>query len=80
MRTTVSIQDHLLKKAKEASLRRNCTLGEVIEDALRTTLVSQVKDRKKTGIAPLKTYRGTGVQAGIDLASSAELLEVMEGR
>jgi hypothetical protein len=35
MRTTLTIQDALLRKAKRASLERNLFVGEVVEEALR---------------------------------------------
>ena len=78
MRTTVTIQDGLLAKAREASMRRNCSIGEVIDDALRSSLVAQPKSARQTARRPLKTFRGTGLQPGVELVSSAELLEVME--
>ena len=80
MRTTVSIQDALLQQAKEASLKQNCSLGEVIEDALRATLAGQSKSKRAGRSRPFKTFRGTGLQPGVDLASSAALLEIMEGQ
>jgi len=80
MRTTLSIQDALLQRAKEASLARNCSLGEVIEDALRVTLASRSKSTGAVRTRPLKTFRGSGLQPGVDLASSAGLLEIMEGQ
>ncbi len=79
MRTTVSIQDTLLEKAKAAALARSCTLGEVIEDALREVLAAKPKPARKK-IRPLLTYLGTGVRPGVDLSSSESLLETMEGR
>ena len=80
MRTTVSIEDHLLDQAKQAALEQKCSLGEVIENSLRLALAAQEK-RKQAGFSkPLKTFRGTGVQPGVDLSSSAALLDTMEGR
>lgn len=79
MRTTVSIQDSLLEKAKTASIQRNCSLGEVIDDALRCALVESPKGVQREGSRPLKTFRGSGLQPGVDLTSSSGLLEVMEG-
>lgn len=79
MRTTLTIQDALLHRAKEASLKRNLSLGEVVEEALRITLTAKSKNRgaRRRG---LKTFSGDGLQPGVDLASSAALLELMEGR
>lgn len=80
MRTTISIQDALLQQAKEESLRQNRSLGEIIEDALRVALSAQPKSVGWEQCRPLKTFRGTGVQPGVVLISSSDLLEVMEGR
>ena len=60
-------------------MQRNMSVGEVVEEALRSALGSRPK--KGSGpIRPLKTYRGGGLQPGVDLSSSAALLETMEGR
>jgi hypothetical protein len=80
MRTTLTIQDELLRRAKEASVERNCTLGEVVEDALRASLAVRPKSGRSGSARPLITFEGTGVQPGVDLTSSASLLDVMEGR
>jgi len=80
MRTTISIEDSLLELAKQASLDRSCSLGEVIEDALRESLAVKKKTSKVQEMRPLKTYRGTGLRPGVDLDSNASLLEAMEGR
>lgn len=80
MRTTININDSLLLQAKQTSIERNCTLGEVIDDALRIALAredagSEAGDPR---IAPLKTYCGKGLQTGVDLSNSAALLEIIE--
>lgn len=79
MRTTLSIQDALLRKAKEVSIQRNLSLGEVVEEALRVTLGTRDKGRRAPSLT-LKTLRGDGVQPGVELTSSAVLLEMMESR
>ena len=79
MRTTLSISEDLLRKAKHAALEQNISVGEVVDDALRTTLLSRSKEEATFGeFAPLKTFRGSGVRPGVDVNSSAELLAVME--
>lgn len=78
MRTTVSISDPLLELAKKASRERCLTLGEVIEEALRVTLVARPKSLEKVRQLTLVTYRGTGVREGIDLDSGASLLNAMD--
>lgn len=79
MRTTLSIHAPLLRRAKEVSVQRNMSVGEVVEDALRSALGT--KPKRGRGLArPLKTFRGDGLQPGVDLSSSGALLEVMEDR
>jgi hypothetical protein len=80
MRTTVNINDSLLRQAKKTSAERNCTLGEVIDDALRVALAQETAGTQAghPHIAPLKTFRGNGVQTGVDLTNSAALLDTME--
>lgn len=51
----------------------------VIEDALRAALAKD-RTRSRSGARPLKTFKGTGVQPGIDLSSSAALVDAMESR
>lgn len=80
MRTTISIEDSLLEMAKQASVSRSCTLGEVIEDALREALVVKREVSSVREARPLKTYRGTGLRHGVDLDSSSSVLDMMEER
>jgi hypothetical protein len=77
---TISIEDSLLQKAKKISHERRCSLRAVIEDALRAAFAKEHKRSRLGGPRPLKTFKGTGVQAGIDLSSSAALLDAMESR
>lgn len=79
MRTTLTIKDTLLRQAKAESLWRNLSLSEVVEEALRVILGTQAKGQPRK-IRPLKTMRGGGLLPGVDLTSSASLLETMEGR
>ena len=80
MRTTISIEDSLLQKAKKISHERRCSLRNVIEDALRAAFAKERKRTQSRVPRPLKTFKGTGVQPGIDLSSSAALLDAMESR
>ncbi len=78
MRTTITIEDTLLRKAKQASIRRGCTLSEVVEEALRIVLESQPKSLPRDLVPRWTTFSGDGVRAGVDLNNSSELLEAME--
>lgn len=77
MRTTVDIPEELLREAKERAARGGRTLGQVVEDALRASFqrVDAVSDH---GSVRLPTFRGTGLQPGVDLDDSAALLDLME--
>jgi Arc/MetJ family transcription regulator len=78
MRTTIRLDDELLTRAKRAALERGTTLTAIIEDALRQALMPR-SDSKREDFA-LPTFRGNGLQPGVDLDDSASLLDLMEGR
>jgi hypothetical protein len=80
MRGTISIEDSLLQKAKKISHERRCSLRAVIEDALRAAFAKERKRTRSGAAQPLKTFKGTGVQPGVDLRSSPALLDAMEPR
>ena len=80
MRTTISIEDSLLEKAKKVSRERHCSLREVIEDALRAAFAKGRKTIRSSAERPLKTFKGSGLHPGIDLTSSSALLDAMESR
>lgn len=79
MRTTVSIRDDLLRRARQLALERSCTLSDLVEESLQRTLATPTALIPPLP-APLPTFAGRGVQPGVDLDSGASLLEVMEGR
>ena len=79
MRTTLNINDTLLKEARKCSIERNCSLGEIVDEALRLSLVTQKKSDTAAVVRPLKTFAGSGIQPGIDLNNNASVLEAMDG-
>jgi hypothetical protein len=78
MRTTIRLDDELLTRAKQAALERGTTLTAVIEDALRRALMPSTESRRDDVVLP--TFRGNGLQPGVDLDDSASLLDLMEDR
>ncbi len=77
MRTTISIDDHLLFEAKRRAAERGQTLGELVEDHLREGLAHSVPPLRPSVEIPV--YHGrSGVLPGVDITSSASLLEAME--
>ena len=78
MRTTIRLDDNLLELTKQYALAHGKTFTAIVEDALREKLMSRPGGRKKQAPIKLKTVRGKGVNAGIDLDDSASLLDVMD--
>ncbi len=76
MRTTVRLDPHLLTAAKKHAAESGITLTAVLEQALREALAR--RDTKQVARPlRLKTCKGSGLRAGVDLDDSAALLELM---
>lgn len=76
MRTTVSIDDHLLARARDQARRRGQTLGQFIEEALGSVLAGSGRAAERP-IVPVFT-RGTGPRPGVDLSSNRAILEALD--
>ncbi|MEZ5330566.1 MAG: ribbon-helix-helix protein, CopG family [Thermoanaerobaculia bacterium] len=76
MRTTVRLPDELLRDAKRLAQQSDRTLTTVIETALRQLLDQERRAQRPR--PPLPTFKGRGLQAGVDLDDSAALLALME--
>jgi metal-sulfur cluster biosynthetic enzyme len=76
MRTTIRLDDDLLRQVKVAAAQRGCTLTRFLEDALRRQLASAEPSRH------VEAYRvvtfDSGTRPGVDLDSNADLLELIE--
>ena len=77
MRTTIRINEELLKEAKQLAARSGKTLTSIFEDALRESLARQRSSKEREPVR-LVTFNGKGLQPGVDLDDSAALLDVME--
>lgn len=77
MRTTIRIDDELLRQVKQLAASRGKSLTMFIEDALREVLARQQKMEGKERIR-LLTFSGQGLLPGVDLDDSATLLDLME--
>lgn len=78
MRTTIRLDDGLLRRAKAAAAASGRSLNALIEDAVRAALAPR-KSASRVNERPLPTYEGRGVQPGVDLDDSSAILERMEG-
>ena len=77
MRTTIRLDDQLLKSAKRYAHETGKSLTAIIEDALRHLLSRRtVKQPRKP--VKLTTVSGQGVRPAVDLDDSAALLTFME--
>lgn len=80
MRTTINLDDELLRQAKIEAAKSGRTLTSLMEDALRASLSRQtLKAADERVTLPVSTMRG-GVQPGVDLYDSASLVELMDSR
>ena len=77
MRTTIRINDQLLRDAKAHSARMGCSLTSLIEDGLRQALSRQPARLKRDRVT-LNTVSGRGLRPGVDLDDSAKLLDILE--
>lgn len=77
MRTTVRLEDGLLAEVKKLAASRGMTLTAVLDEALREMLARRAQVE---GVKParLPTFKGRGLQPGVDLDDSVALLELME--
>ena len=77
MRTTIQVDDHVLREIKKIAAASGKSLGSVIEEALREKLARRrapVDDRP----VELPLFDGDGLQPGVDLDDSRGLLDRME--
>ena len=79
MRTTIDIQDDLLVELKRLAAESNRTLKDLVEDAIRAALALRRLEVTGAACQALITFRGKGVQRGVNLDSTSELLDLMDG-
>lgn len=77
MRTTIDIDDQLLRYAKLQAAQQDCTLKQVVEDALREFFS---RHRMESEPVKLKTVSGAGLKPGVDLDNTCSLNDIMDGR
>jgi hypothetical protein len=76
MRTTVRINENLLKRAKKLAANEGRTLTSLVEDGLALILAKPKAKRRERVELPVSKATG-GVIPGIDLNRSSDLEEVM---
>ena len=76
MRTTMDINEELLRAAKAHAAGSRKTLKATVEQALREFLAGPA--RAATDPPPIPVFRGQGVQPGVDLADNSALEAIMD--
>jgi hypothetical protein len=75
VRTTLSIDDRLLKQAKREAARTGKPLGAIVDDALRVLFARGAGRRPPVR---LSTDGGSGLQPGVDLENKDALAELLD--
>ena len=75
MKTTLNIEDSVMRRLKGEAARRRCTMSELVESALRLLLEAKEGRRR---LPPLPTFDSGGHL--VDIADRDALYQAMEGR
>jgi hypothetical protein len=78
MRTTVSIDDDVLREAKRRAVKEGRTLGELITEALRERL-SRRPRRPRDRYRAVTSGEG-GLQPGVDITNNAAVRDLLDGQ
>ncbi|MEE9338978.1 MAG: hypothetical protein V3U87_12945 [Methylococcaceae bacterium] len=76
MRTTIDIDEQLLIYVKQKAAENNCSLKNIIEDALRDFFSNHTQQH---GDIKLETFSGNGLKPGVDLNNNQSLYDIMDG-
>jgi predicted transcriptional regulator len=79
MRTTLRLDDALLREVRRIAVETGRTLTAVIQDALREAFARRRVGGRRTRTR-LPVVEGGRLLAGVDLDDGAALLDRMEGR
>jgi hypothetical protein len=77
MRTTVRLDDSLLRDAKALAARQGRTLTSLIEDGLREQLARTSPGSERRPVT-LPTFEGGGLRPGVDLDDNAAVREALD--
>ena len=75
MKTTLNIDDTVMRQLKREAARQGRTMSELVETALRLLFRSQKSTQK---LPPLPSFHGGG--SLVDIADRDALYQAMEGR
>lgn len=75
VRTTVTIDDDLLRSAKARAAEEGTSLSALVNEGLRERLAARPAPDEPF---ELVTFRGGGVQPGVDLTNTAAVLDLLD--
>ncbi len=75
MRTTLDLDDALMRRAKKLAAERGTSLTALIEEALRERLTRPARVPRKRR---LHTFRGDGLRPGVELSDTSALLDLLD--
>jgi post-segregation antitoxin (ccd killing protein) len=78
MKTTVHIDDDLLKEARKEAFASNITISTVVEKALQEFFNKRKTAAPSREKVELITFKGRGLKPKVNLDDSAALLDLME--
>jgi hypothetical protein len=76
MKTTIELDDELVRQAEAAAAASGQSLSELIGAALRLELGREADPTRRPVVLP--SFKGDGLKPGVDLDRSAELREIMQ--
>lgn len=76
MRTTVTIDDELLRRARAEALASGRSLGDIVDDGLRVLFGTRDRGARRTVTLP--TFGGSGLRPGVDLEDKDALAELLD--
>jgi hypothetical protein len=79
MRTTIRLNDDVLRRAKRYAVEEHTSFTRVIENALRLWLDGAKSPRKPRSLKVPSSGRG-GLRPGVNLDNTSDLLERIEDR
>jgi hypothetical protein len=79
MRTTVNIDDQLLRELKIIAAREDRTIGSVLEDALRAHLESEAARPRVREPWPTFVPSKPGLRPGVDLEDRHAIMDLLDG-
>lgn len=77
MRTTLDIDDDLMRALRRLASDEGSTLSSIVEDALRSDLARRRDTTRSTTTAEVITFGGHGTLPGVNLDSAADMLDLM---